>query len=66
MEVIRTTKDEEKRNQAYQKLQEIMYRDYPVIFLYAPTLRLAVDSEFIPVISSKRPGYFANAFKLES
>lgn len=66
METIRSTKNETERSSAYLRLQEVMYYDYPVIFLYSPTLRIALDAEFIPIITTKRPGYLANAFKLES
>lgn len=66
IETIRTTLDNDERMQAYQDLQQVFYDDYPVILLYAPVERYVVSNKFEPVISSKKPGYFANAFRLKS
>lgn len=54
------TNDE--RKEAYYELQDIMLKDYPVIFLYSPLGRYAIDEDMEPVISLKRPGVFVNAF----
>lgn len=57
------TSDE--RQLAYQDLQQVMYDDYPVVFLYWPNARYAIDDDIDPVISIKRPGLFVNAFKMK-
>jgi len=55
----------EERNQAYYELQDIMSKDFPVIFLYSPSYQYAIDDDIDPVISLKRPGVFVNAFKMK-
>jgi len=60
MELIRTTKDETIRRKAYMDLQEVIFEDEPVVFIYSPQLRIIHDKDITPVISSKRPGYFVN------
>ncbi len=65
MEEIRTTLDEDRRLEAYRELQEVFYNDSPAILLYAPVERYVISSAFDPLISSKKPGYFANAFRLK-
>lgn len=64
IEEIRTTRDTEKRKIAYFKLQEIMYDDQPMIFLYSPLLKFVSSKKLELTTSPKRPGYFANTFKL--
>lgn len=49
----------------YEELQEIIYNDQPAIFLYSPLSRIAVNKRLKPLISVKRPGYFANASTLQ-
>lgn len=66
IETIRETRDEQERFQAYQDLQVAMAEELPVIFLYAPVEKYVVNKKFVPVISSNRPGYFANAFELSN
>ena len=51
------------RMKAYDELQDIMSVDYPVIHLYSPLGRYAIDDDLVPVISLKRPSVFVNAFK---
>ena len=63
LETIRYTNDEEERIQAYHTVQQEIAEDQPVIFLYSPLEKLVVSKDFEPVISSKRPGFFVNAFK---
>lgn len=60
--VIRETTDDMERNKAYKAVQNIIAQDQPVLFLYAPVEKLVISKTFIPVTSSKSPGYFANAF----
>ncbi len=55
---------EEERAMYYKKLQRIISDDHPVIFLYSPFLRTAIDDDIEPLLSLKRPGYFANGFKM--
>ena len=63
LETIQYTDDEEERTKAYRDVQEEIAEDQVVIFLYAPLEKLVISKEFQPVISSKRPGFFVNAFK---
>ena len=63
METIRSTTDQTEQLDAYMKLQEIMIEDLPFVFLYRPLGRVAMDDDLIPLLSSKRPFYFPNAFK---
>jgi peptide/nickel transport system substrate-binding protein len=60
---IRTDTSDKERNDDYYKLQEILYDEQPVIFLYVPLERIIVSKklEFLP--SSLKPGYFENLFK---
>ncbi len=62
IETIRMAKDENDRSKAYLRLQEIIYEEQPAIFLYSPQNRYVVDKDLKPLLSLKRPGYFANAF----
>ena len=62
-DIIRSTQDEAERSKAYKDLQEVLYTDMPFIVLYAPLERMVVSKEFEPVLSPKRPGYFANSFE---
>ncbi len=61
MELIRNAKTEEERLQAYRDFQKIIYEDAPAVYLYSPQLKLIVDNQINPVVSSARPGYFLNA-----
>jgi len=63
IEKIRYTDDEQERLRAYHDVQREIAKDQPVIFLYAPFEKLVVSKDFVPVVSSKRPGFFVNAFK---
>ena len=62
-DLIRSTESQEERLQAYSDLQEVLHKKLPFIILYAPLERLVVSKEFEPVLSPKRPGYFANCFE---
>ncbi len=63
IETIRYTDDEDVRLKAYHEVQREIAEDQPVIFLYAPIEKLVISKKFKPVVSSKRPGFFVNAFK---
>lgn len=63
LETIQYTDDEDERTKAYHAVQKEIAEDQVVIFLYAPLEKLVISKEFQPVISSKRPGFFVNAFR---
>jgi len=63
MEQIRETSDENERNRLFIELQEIIYDQTPVIFLYVPTERLIVNKRIQMTPSSRRPGFFENLFQ---
>lgn len=60
---IRTTKSESERTQAYLDFQKIFYQDQPIVVLYSPVSRFATSKKVDPLITVKKPGYFAMAFK---
>ncbi len=62
LETIRFTEEDGERMKAYREFQQQIYEDQPMIFLYAPVEKFVVSSKYDPVISSKRPGFFVNAF----
>ena len=61
---IRMEMDEQKRNELYHRIQEIIYDEQPYIFLFAPKERIAIHKRFEAETSVKRPGFFENHFKL--
>jgi peptide/nickel transport system substrate-binding protein len=63
IENIRSTKDDESRTQYYKELQEVMYNDQPVIFLYNPVERIILNKNWEGKSTLKRPGYLGNTFK---
>jgi peptide/nickel transport system substrate-binding protein len=63
IEAIRTTTDKNKRYQLYEELQEVVYEDHPVIFLYAPMEKIVVRKSWNGSATVKRPGYMANTFR---
>lgn len=62
--IIRNTTEEEDRREAYNELQLILLEEQPVLFLYAPMERFVISKRLKPLLSAKRPGYYANAFTL--
>jgi len=62
MEQIRVEKNEAKRKNLYLELQEIMYEDQPVIWLYCPKQKIIVNADLAAKQTTKRPGYLANTF----
>jgi ABC-type oligopeptide transport system substrate-binding subunit len=60
---ILTTKDDKLRTSLYQKIQQQIYDDQPVVFLYAPEERIIVSKKWSSSATAKRPGYLANTFK---
>lgn len=63
--LIRKTKDTKKRERITEEFHELIYNDQPVIFLFAPNNKIAVNKNFIGKATSKRPGYLANTFKVK-
>lgn len=59
---IRSTQSAEERNGYYKDLQEVLYEDQPVIFLYNPTEKIIVSNRWKGSSTLKRPGYFAGTF----
>ena len=66
IEKIRTTTDENVRKEYYLQLQEEMYNDQPVIFLYSPLKKIIIRKTLDANTTAKRPGYLANTFKAAS
>ncbi|MEP6794807.1 MAG: ABC transporter substrate-binding protein [Saprospiraceae bacterium] len=60
---IRTDPSKQERDHDYHSLQEIIYEEQPVIFLYVPLERIIVSKKFEFLSSSRKPGYFENLFK---
>jgi|JI7StandDraft_1071085.scaffolds.fasta_scaffold33712_2 peptide/nickel transport system substrate-binding protein len=60
---ILQTKDDAKRVELYQKIQEQIYNDQPAIFMYAPEERIVISKKWKSSATVKRPGYLANTFE---
>lgn len=60
--IIQTTKDQNLRDRLYYRVQEILYDEQPVIFLYAPSERIVVSPDWKATSTVRRPGYLANTF----
>ena len=65
IEDIRTTLDEDLRNQMMRRLQEIIYDTQPGIFLFAPQERIIIHKKFDGEATPLRPGFFINDFQLK-
>ncbi len=63
IENILTAQDDKVRNENYLKLQEVMYNDQPVIFLYSPVERIILSNRWEGKSTLKRPGYLGNTFR---
>jgi len=64
LDEILNEENAEKRTMLYQRLQKIIYEDYPVIFMYVPMERIIVGKNWNANASMKRPGYAVNTFEL--
>lgn len=65
IEEIRNTTDANRRNQLYGQIQEIMYEEQPVLFLYRTQDCMLVNKRFEGIQPTlKSPGYFEETFKL--
>ncbi len=62
---LRLAASEEEKKELYRKFQEILYAEQPVLYLYSPVKTIIVHNRWEPLISSVRPGYFENAFRLK-
>lgn len=62
LDQILTSKDESNRMKLYQDIQQVIYDDCPVVFLYAPQERLVISKKWNAASTAKRPGYMANTF----
>ena len=60
IQTIRTSKDEQEVKAAYDRFQEHVFADMPIVFLYSPRLRFIAKKSVKPVVSIKKPGYFVN------
>lgn len=61
---LRSTRNIGERSVLYKKLQKVVYDEQPVIFLYFPTNNIIINNKLEGFTSIKRPGYFANTFKM--
>lgn len=61
---ILTTKSDTARIALYQRIQEQIAQDQPVIFLYCPEEKIVVSRKWAATATAKRPGYMANTFTL--
>ena len=64
IEQIRLARSADQRQQLYLELQELIYEEQPVVFLYVPFERIIVSKQFQVEPSSRRPGYCENLFRL--
>jgi peptide/nickel transport system substrate-binding protein len=63
IDVIQLTIDKTEREKLYQKLQEMIYDEMPIVYLMAPTGRLAVNKNFEPIVSPIFPGFIPALLK---
>ncbi len=61
---LRLNTNENERKKLFLELQEILYDEQPVIFLFAPLERLAFHRRFEADASAIRPGYRLGAFQI--
>jgi len=64
IQLIRTSEPGMDRSYLYKNLQQIIYNEQPVIFLFSPKTLLAVNKKWMAQMASVRPGYFVNEFAL--
>ncbi len=62
---IQISNDPSIRNKLYARVQEILYEEQPVIFLYAPSERMVASDRWNITSTARRPGYMANTFTLK-
>ncbi|MEM9836849.1 MAG: ABC transporter substrate-binding protein [Bacteroidota bacterium] len=59
---IRTTLDDAERNQLYQEIQQIIYDEQPMIFLFSPQERVVISKRFKGSPTPLTPGFEVNSF----
>jgi len=62
---IRTTEDTAARTRAYIEAQRVLRERSPEMFLYSSDYRFIVAKKYAYVISSNRPGYYEQMFRLK-
>ena len=62
IELLRLQNSSEARLPYYLKIQELMYEDQPVLFLYCPMNKIIINKRYKALTTPKRPGYMANTF----
>jgi ABC-type transport system substrate-binding protein len=62
IDIIRTAKDNTSLQKVFGQLQQIIYDDVAILYLYSPDQRIVVREPWEPVFTLKRPGYKANLF----
>ncbi len=60
---LRLKRNSSDRIQNYLKMQEEIYKDQPIIFLYSPLDKIIINKKFKAITTPKRPGYMANTFQ---
>jgi ABC-type transport system substrate-binding protein len=55
-----------KRTAMYKQLQVLLKDEVPAVYLSTPMQRYVVSKRFDAVISSNRPGYYEQFFKLKN
>jgi len=63
IQLIRSAENPDERKEHYLELQEVIYEEQPVIFLYIPVERIIADKRLQLTPSSRRPGYFVNQIR---
>ena len=63
IDVIQLTIDKTEREKLYHTLQEIIYDEMPIVYLMAPTGRLAVSNKFELEVTSIFPGFLPSLVK---
>jgi peptide/nickel transport system substrate-binding protein len=66
MDAIRSEVDMTKRTEMYRQLQVVLYEEVPAVYLSTPMQRYVTSKRFEAVISSNRPGYYEQFFKLKN
>ena len=65
IERIRTTLNEEDRNNLYKEFQEILFEEKPCIFLFAAMQRIAINKRIIdPTLKIEVPGFEVRSFAI--
>ncbi len=65
IDALRSSADQSERFEYYRQLQEMIYEDQAVLFVFIPRNRIAIDKKYSASVSQRRPGYFPERFKLK-